>query len=387
MIILMVIGGVSLLAGFAGVIFWGNLPTVSSSYSDSYSVSALGHRAFVDLLEEAGYRVLRSRSRSDQKAGEDAVLVLIEPRATREEIESMLGSVTRALVVLPKWTGIEDREHPGWIVDAELVAKSDVDVVIQGLGIQGGVVRESPRRWDFSRFKRPPVVASPPQTLRSINVDDFISADGAVMLGSLQSQPLHWVLTDPDIVANHGVSDNAELILAMFARLAPDGQVIIVDETLHGHEVPLNIWGELGRFPLVLVLISAALMFGFWAWSGMRRFGSPTRSEYQLADGMNVLIENTAQLLMVGGHSGSVLRRYFEHVLADVAHFYRLSPELSRKERSARLKHMSSSRIDLEELQQEISVAGTRTDQYETRVLHTARRIRQWREETMNGTH
>jgi len=81
MIILMVIGGVSLLAGFAGVIFWGNLPTVSSSYSDSYSVSALGHRAFVDLLEEAGYRVLRSRSRSDQKAGEDAVLVLIEPRA------------------------------------------------------------------------------------------------------------------------------------------------------------------------------------------------------------------------------------------------------------------------------------------------------------------
>jgi hypothetical protein len=188
------------------------------------------------------------------------------------------------------------------------------------------------------------------------------------MLGSLQSQPLHWVLTDPDIVANHGVSDNAELILAMFARLAPDGQVIIVDETLHGHEVPPNIWGELGRFPLVLVLISAALMFGFWAWSGMRRFGSPTRSEYQLADGMNVLIENTAQLLMVGGHSGSVLRRYFEHVLADVAHFYRLSPELSRKERSARLKHMSSSRIDLEELQQEISVAGTRTDQYETRV-------------------
>ncbi len=384
--ILIVIGGLSLIAGFVGAIFWDKPPAASSSHRDSYSLSALGHRAFVDLLEMAGYPVLRSRSESEAKAGTAALLILIEPRAHPEDIATMLDSVQSALVVLPKWSGDPDPEHPAWLKDVGLVHKGDVDEVLQGLGITATLVRDRPGNLLHASFSEPPLVALPQQSVESSELTSLISADGRVVLGSVNGNPTHWVLTDPDILANHGIARNAKLVLEIIDQLLPEGRAIIIDETLHGHEIEANVWRELGRFPLVLVLIAAFSMLAFWIWSGMRRFGSPLPSDNQLTDGKNVLIENTAQLLMFGGHSGSVLKRYYDHVVVSAASFYRLSPELTRNERISRLNALSNSSIDLETLRQEVRTAAHRTGGYEHHVLHTAQQIRQWREETVHGT-
>ena len=67
--LLVVIGGVSLLAGFAAAIFGSGASDVTSAGSDSFSSSALGHRALLELLEDSGRRLVRSRGHSAQKAG------------------------------------------------------------------------------------------------------------------------------------------------------------------------------------------------------------------------------------------------------------------------------------------------------------------------------
>jgi len=92
---------------------------VSSSAADSFSRSALGHRAFVELLRANGVPVLVSRYASADRAGLSALLLVAEPhldatdpgRARR--LAAMSRGVRTTLLVLPKWTGREDARRAG----------------------------------------------------------------------------------------------------------------------------------------------------------------------------------------------------------------------------------------------------------------------------------
>ena len=77
-LIVLVLVGVSLLAGIILSVFGPEIFPVESVGPDSYSRSAVGHHGFVALLEELDVPVLVSRSGTALKAGKGSV-VLVEP--------------------------------------------------------------------------------------------------------------------------------------------------------------------------------------------------------------------------------------------------------------------------------------------------------------------
>ena len=80
--------GIGLLA-FAGTLVIAGFADLTSPQqragANSYSTSAIGHLAFVELIRTAGLPVVRSRSRSLAKAGPNDLLIVAEPPASTAE--------------------------------------------------------------------------------------------------------------------------------------------------------------------------------------------------------------------------------------------------------------------------------------------------------------
>jgi hypothetical protein len=80
------------------------------------------------------------------------------------------------------------------------------------------------------------------------------------------------------------------------------------------------------NFPLVLVVVHGALLFGLLVLRGLARFGKPTPFPPRLMPGKTGLIENTAQLLASRGRLLTSARRYYVDVVAEVAVRYHRDP-------------------------------------------------------------
>ncbi len=137
-----------------------------------------------------------------------------------------------------------------------------------------------------------------------------------------------WVLSDPDVMANHGIGlgDNAAFMLALFGAMdrAGAGMPVVFDESVHGYSLrrssPLRL---LFAFPLVVATVLAVLSALLLALAGARRFGSPDRARRRPGFGKESLIDNSARLMAYAGHGRSVLRRYVLmhiHAVAEALH-------------------------------------------------------------------
>jgi hypothetical protein len=120
------------------------------------------------------------------------------------------------------------------------------------------------------------------------------------------------VLADPDPIANHGLGrgDAPLLVAALMDRLGPGAATVVLDETLHGHELQPSLARELLRFPLVLATAQALLALALLAWAALVRFGRPRPAPPPLAAGKEVLLDRTAALLLAGGSPRDAVRAY-----------------------------------------------------------------------------
>jgi len=130
-----------------------------------------------------------------------------------------------------------------------------------------------------------------------------------------------FVLSDPDLIANHGLArgDNAGRALGLLSRIPGAGQTVVVDETLHGFEQTPSLWRELFVFPLLSATLQGLLALLMLVWSGLGRFGAPMPTSSTHASGRALLIENTAALLGSAGHSAHSLARYLDVTIGDLA--------------------------------------------------------------------
>lgn len=386
------LGGISLLAGFLGSVLWPGTPGVLSSGADSFSSSAIGHRAFFELLRESGRAVIRSRGRSARKAKDHGVLVLLEPTVASYRIEEMVGAVPRSLVVLPKWEGDEDPEHRGWLGSVELVDPAIVTRTLGAVAPSARVVRKPVHGGVWHSTGSESATLSNVQLVTpQAGLVPVIDGSEGMLLGRVEwSRGAEvWVLSDPDVLSNHGLGkgDNAELIAGIISRIAGDRTTIVIDETLHGFAVPPHIWGQLARFPLVLAVGQALLAMLVLVW-GARRFGAPEPEQLGLGSGKSLLIHNTADLLRFGGHSASVLSRYFAAEQRRVASAFHLPPGLPDKELESRLARLETAYVTrkLAEIKQLVASAGAVGAGVEASTLRTAQLVWKWREEMLGGT-
>lgn len=395
-LVLVLVVGTSLLLGLILALF-GESPERSSSGSDGTSSSALGHRAFLELLRREPIPVVVSRVPAPPSPG--SLLVLAEPEVGGSDgsglrLQSYLEDWERVLLVLPKWRGHEDEQHPGWIESVSLREETRVAEVLEELELEGTVLRlpdAAALAWR-EPYGFLPTLARP-QLITSDEIEPVIDCDQGILLGRLPAEDgdsRRWVLSDPDLLANHGLGrgDNAALVRAIVGDLVADGAPVVVDETLHGGIRVQSLLRELTRFPLALVLIQALLTLAVLLWAAVKRFGPILPVPAALGRSKQALLDNTAQLLLLGGHHGPILARYWNqtlHVVADAGHV----PPGESAVRLERLQ-LASTRRGLadhpRELQQDLAALDTARPAASIHFLRLARRIHAWREEMSHGS-
>lgn len=362
-------------------VFGPEIGPVRSAAPDSYSRSALGHHAFCEVLEELGIPVVRSRYDSGRRAGAHALLVLLEPALAHRDaaaLRRMVRDSGRALVVLPKWEGAESYDQRGRIESARLLPSTRPAAVLEA--VHTGATVERPEE-PLSGWKGGAPTLGAPQLLRGI--EPVVSCDQGILVGRVGGV---FVLSDPDVLANHGLGrpGNAALAVALVERARGKRETVVVDETAHGHVVEPSIYRALFSWPIVAVMASALLAAFVLLWTALERFGAPQPAPPVFEPGKGFLIGNIAALLRFGGQSAHALRHYLDSAVQDVRRRLHAPAELDRAGLLEWLDRYGAARrveTRLSELK-EATAHGVRGDEP---LVDVAQRIHRWRKEMVHG--
>jgi hypothetical protein len=369
--------------------------------ANTFSYSALGHRALADFLRAMGLGVVSRQSPAGGGLGPRHPLILAEPLETRrlKELRQQARDLGAPLVlVLPKWApGPPQKDQPEWLSDVDLEPLPEIERVARAfagktfeLVRSRGGLRCSPGQ----ALSRPElsVDADPVDLLKPApGLEPLLECPGGYLIARLKAEPATYLIADPDILNNQGLGrgDNARAIYDFLSwDLGASG--VAFDETIHGFSRSEGLLAESLRFPMVLGLLQSLLLLGFVLWAGMGRFGKPLPPAAALAAGKEILIDNTAKLLAGGGHAADSLLRYFRQTTRAVAAHYFLPPDLAGNERLARLQRLTEAHrsgresLSLAELEGRIRSLppGRRGEEMAARL---ARRLHDWRWEMTNG--
>jgi hypothetical protein len=292
----------------------------------TYSSSALGHKALMETLRRIDVPVVVSRFRTAEKSGRGSLLVLAEPDGsdTSEEMVGGLGDLWHGLLVLPKWDGSRDRSKPRWVDAMDMVSLDDVELVLKKAKTDGMVKRlKGTFTVEVPEFGGT-IELTDPQIMIGASVRPIVSLQGGVLIGEADlGVGQQWVLSDPDVISNHGIDqgDNAVVAVSIIEALRPDGGPVIFDETIHGLELRPNLMRTAFELPFGIVTLSAAVAVALAIWAGLMRFGRPEPGQRALQPGKVTLIRTTADLLRQGSRKGTVelvLTRYLKAQIADL---------------------------------------------------------------------
>lgn len=313
--------------------------------ASTYSRSAVGHSAFFELLRVRGYRVDVNREGRPlaSKWHDGDLMLLVAPNSGPRDLERIeqfaaAASATRPLlVVLPKWNTHASRTEAGWIDQARPLPRARTTSVLRAATSaegNGRIVAErnggASRRWRNHLSGDVPDIDAP-QLIAGFGgeLEPLVVAGDRVLLGQVGDGSVA-VLSDPDLLANHGLhrGDNAALALAVIDRLLPTGGAALFDETLHGFAIDYSLWRLLFQPPYLAASLLALAAVALIVWRASVRFGAPLASESGPAwpGGAATLIENAGRLLAAGGHAERIARRYADATHAEARRRLRLPP-------------------------------------------------------------
>jgi len=380
--------GVSLATAAALTVFGDELGSKASAGVDAYSVSAIGHRGLVRLLEKLDVPVVVSRTDSGARA-EHGLLIIAEPvvndAASRDRLSSLLVAARRVLVVLPKWYGSVERGQR-WIADANLLPEHDVGEVLEALALgEHAEIHRTVGPSTLAPGSLRPVLRDAQLVAGSELSDIIADHNGDRLLGRIDHLGTQvTVLSDPDVLNNFGLrhAENARFVVKLIDGLRDAGPVVI-DETMHGYAQTPSLVRTLFEFPLVLASLQVLFCAVLVVWAAMVRFGPRRAAPPPIAPGKDFLIRNTAALLHYGGHHGHALRRYLALTVAAVRHALH-APALAPTALTAwleRVRGVRGGRISLVELERAVDTADS-----PAKVVELADQVYRWRMEMTHGT-
>jgi hypothetical protein len=375
---------------------------LQSADADAFSRSAIGHRALVELLRAQQVPVMVSRFDSGNRAGEQALLLVAEPRleagstTAPRKLQQMLRSAQRSLLVLPKWEGHEDPQHAGWLDRAAPVPPAEIAGLLKAAELPAVAYLAAGGGPQACEGAGASVILDRPQLMRANEGDEslrpLVTCGGGWLLAERENEEdgsVLFVLSDPDLLANHGLADgdNAVAAWAVLEYAREPGQAVVLDETLHGHERVPSLFRELFTFPLALVTFQALLAVAFLVWSGVSRFGAPVPAAPVLEAGKGVLVDNTAALLRLGGHSAYTLGRYLDSLTQEVSRVLHAESAGRPGEARERLRRIGRRRRvteDLAALESAVERLRDEKSPASAAVLAVARRVHRWRGEMLS---
>ena len=298
---------------------------VPSRGASSYSRSALGHHAFVQVLDALGLPVLRGRHRAAELAGRDGVLLLLEPLPDVEDVRfdgrglaAAVAEAPRALLALPKRHPTVHHEEPGWAGPPRLRTLEEVDAVLDALDVEGVEVlrTDAVSGWSTQGIAPDPDLPGPVQLLRGPGIDPWIACDEGTLVGEvLAGGRAVLVVADPDVLATAGLGrgGNAALAVRLVEHLRRGGP-IVVDEVLHGHALAPNLWRRLLELPLLVLTLQAALLACLALAGGLARRRPAIRPE-PTSRGTAALLDQAVDLQVHHGDAWTTADRYARDAL------------------------------------------------------------------------
>jgi hypothetical protein len=398
---LAVVAGLSLFLGVGLVVFEQDVQETRSNGPDTFSYSAVGHRGWAEILRAMGRNVVVSRTVRAPAKDDDLLLVVAEPNADNQSgrLRDLLAGNHPVLLVLPKWTGHGTLKYAdNFITIVSPVEESEVRRVLEAAGLADAkLVRlgrdDTPKNWTSGWGATPELKSA--QLLKSPTLVPIVSSDEGVLVGRIRRPGTGgheiYVLSDPDVIANHGLlhGDNAHVAVMAATAAAGHDAAVVFDETIHGFELHRSLVREMFAFPMVLVPAHVALALAVLLWAGMTRFGPAQPVAAELAAGRRTLIENTAELLAYGGHAGHSLSRYFRRAVESVGRGTGAAAGGDAMEAARRASARRGAEGDVDALDEEVrAVAGARGRPggaaTERRALEVAERIHEWRREVLD---
>lgn len=322
----------------------------------AYSISAVGHAALYDLLKRLEWQVSRGVGNTLAAVGKKGLLIIAEPdlKYLNGDEALKVTLATKMLLVLPKWRGTPDENRPSWIGSVGPVPLGIAQATLDLVHPAGRVIRKAaPKTWETNALGVAPSVSGPMQLVLSDNLRPLVAGPDGILVGVFEEGDRSvWVLSDPDVLANHGIVNdrNADFMLALLGvasgRGAGGSQTpVVFDETVHGYkerrESPLRI---LFTFPYVVLTILACLFAVVVALAGSSRFGPARRTRPPLDFGKAKLIDNSARLLEYSGHQGVATKRYVEMVVRLTARALHAPQGMNENELLAWLERVGRSR-------------------------------------------
>ena len=399
-ILLVLVAALSLVTGILFIVLGPELSSPPSFQSDTYSRSAVGHRAFVELLRGLDVPVLAVRSHTAARARSASLLVIAEPDlrgadpARRARLDQMLAQAPRVLLVLPKWYATAEPGGHGWIREAALREDAAVETVLREANPRLSLLYPAAALlgpWD-GQVGASPALERPQLAKPDPDLEPLLSSREGVLFGLLPHGRTHlYLLTDPDVIETHGLHRGENALLAAraieIAREGTDGPVLF-DETLHGFELEPSAWRELFRFPLSLALVQVVISTLVLLWAGMSRFGAPVKAPPAIEPGKRFLVESTADLLLRGGHAPHALERYLHGTVQDVArgtHAPATLAPAALREWLARVAEARGVRATVGDLEREVAEAAAAGAKEPRRIVAAALSVHGWRKEMIDG--
>jgi hypothetical protein len=400
----------SLLAGVLLAAFGESLSGRPNPGQNSFSSSAVGHRALAETLRRRGLGVVSRRNAAEGKPGPHRPLIVAEPATGWARDEARLHRLRSEaaerqaplVLVLPKWDYLAN-ERPDWVSAVTLRPVEEVGAVPGALGI-GGLERVTVRRPGklahadcrarLGGRERSYRVALPWGQLiqPGPGLDPVVVCGNALLVARVKAAPVVYLIADPDLLNNQGLGkgDHARLVDDLLVR-GLEAHGVLFEETVHGLARQAGLAAEALRFPLLLASLQSLLLAGAVLWAGMGRFGKPRPARGGAGLGPEVLIDNTAQLLGHGRHAAESLARYYRQTVRTVAAACFLPPDLPEDELVERLERLSRERgvrVQLRPLARRVEAAAAGGGRAAgTRAVRLARHLHRWRLEMMDGQH
>lgn len=388
------------LIGLVGYLFFDgvykDISPPQSNQADTYSRSAIGHWALYNFAEGLDIPVQRARQFTEAAVGWNGLLVMAEPRlgdTVREDVVRK-AQRTRSLVVLPKRYGLQDRQNPDFVRTVQPISQAQLVELLEEL-IPGSKLLHPDSTvevvHDEGRFA--PVIAG-------LQLIDLSGADGNVTPllynhdGVLLAQVSRglgrfFVLSDPDLLANHGLheGENAEITAWILAQTLPAGGNLVFDEVIHGFKASPNVWILLFSPPYLIISLMFLATLVLLVWSGLTRFGKPETEPSALPRGAEALITNTAGMLSFSGHGGEILTRYLELSRREVAEALHAPKDMNAEQLTEWLDQIGAAKkneTSLRLLTAEVSRDAERMPVMQQ--LKTGIRIHTWKTELIHGS-
>jgi hypothetical protein len=381
-----------------------------TSGTNVYSTSAVGHRAFLELLQRRGIPTIVSRNNSAEKAGRKALLVLAEPGL--QPGSYALGE--RTLLILPKWAADADPAHPGWVRDLAFQPLETVERVIRQLDRNALVIREpvdigwnetsadAVRRYNAGRTADETLTdrirgrAVPEieglQLIRSTAIEPIVSAWAGILVGAITvGGKTLFVISDPDLLSNAGIGrgDNAALVLDLVELMRPGDGTVIVDEVVHGFFRSPSLWRTLFSLPFLAATAIALAALGVLVWAASSRFGAALPAPQPGAAAESDLIENAIDLLQQAGHEQAVARAYPRIVIRELAQQFHAPRNLTPVQQIGWIDRLGAARRiepSFETLYRDAETAASAFPPGGPRLLQAIQRLHDWKQEMIHGS-